>query len=264
MANQKSKFSTSTLIEAGNLYRWLTQAEFDKLMLNFSLDEEIPPGYGISVENKTNRLVKFAKENPFHQTTEGKNLEEEMVEQTKVVSEQHDRAALERALARDCFVHTKDGDLVKTLPPIADLPEANDELHSLLVELNLKVAKGHLDQAINNHADGQWAAANSQIRSFLEELFNETSRYLDSEKGSNPMNSAGRRARLAKIDPPFLLEPLNEWSNDGKNFVEGVFKRLHPEGPHPGLSDDEDCTFRLHMALIIGRHYLRRYKNRLS
>ena len=29
-------------------------------------------------------------------------------------------------------------------------------------------------------------------------------------------------------------------------------------------SDDEDCTFRLHMALIIGRHYLRRAKNRIS
>ena len=104
-----------------------------------------------------------------------------------------------------------------------------------------------------------------RLRTFLENLFNELSVRLDTSKGSDPsLNSESRRSRLAAIAGPFFLESLGEWSNDGKNFVNGIFKRLHPEGSHPGLSDDEDCTFRLHMILIIGRHYLRRYKNRLN
>ena len=48
------------------------------------------------------------------------------------------------------------------------------------------------------------------------------------------------------------------WSNDGKNLVNGVLKRLHPQGSHPGLSDEEDCTFRLHLVLVLARFFLRR------
>ena len=168
-------------------------------------------------------------------------------------------------MARDGYTLSDDGSLLRDLPLIADLPEANDELFSLLDEINLPVAKGHLDQAINNHAAGNWAAANSQLRTFLENIFNELSIRLDTTKGTDPsLSSENRRSRLAAITPPFLLEFLGEWSDDGKNFVNGVFKRLHPAGSHPGLSDEEDCTFRLHMNLIIGRHYLRRFKNRLN
>jgi len=37
-----------------------------------------------------------------------------------------------------------------------------------------------------------------------------------------------------------------------------VFKRLHPQGAHPGLSDEEDSTFRLHMVLLLCWLFLRR------
>jgi hypothetical protein len=67
-----------------------------------------------------------------------------------------------------------------------------------------------------------------------------------------------RRQALANMQPPFLSTSLFEWSADGKNLVNGVFKRLHSSGSHPGLSDEEDCTFRLHLVLLLGRHFLRR------
>ena len=264
MLQKRSRFSELTLIEAVNLYRHLTQAQFEQQMLYFSLSSEILPRAELSVENKANALTSFVIGNPSHQTAEGKRLDDEIVERTVVVPSQYSRSALDRALARDGFALMKDGSLMASLPEVADLPMANDELNALLDEMNMPVAKGHLDQAIKSHADARWAAANSQLRSFLEDLFNEVSIRLDTIKGSDSLNSENRRTRLAKIDPPFLLESLGEWSNDGKNFVNGIFKRLHPEGSHPGLSDDEDCTFRLHMALIIGRHYLRRAKNRIS
>ena len=259
-----SNFSDLTLIEAVNLFRRLTQAQFDQQMLYLSLDSEIPPGYGISVENKANMLVKFAKENPFHQTASGKNVDEEIIARTAEVPRQYGRSALEWALARDGYTLLDNGSLMASFPAVADLPEANDELCSLLDEMNMPVAKGHLDQAIENHAVGNWAAANSQLRSFLEEVFNEISKRVEPSKASDKSSSDNRRTLLAKSDPPFLMESLGEWSGDGKNFVNGIFKRLNPEGSHPGLSGDEDCTFRLHMVLIVGRHYLRRAKSRLS
>ncbi len=149
-----SRFSDLTLIEAVNLYRNLTQAKLDQQLLYFSLDSEIPLGSGISKENKANMLVQFAKENPFHQTTSGKNLHEEIIERTAEMPNQFDRSALARALARDGYTLLKNGALMASLPTVADLPAANDELTSLLDELNFSVAKVHLTQAIDNHAGG--------------------------------------------------------------------------------------------------------------
>ncbi len=104
---------------------------------------------------------------------------------------------------------------------------------------------------------GQWAATNGQLRTFFESLLDEIAIELDPAAAGLP-NSENRRQRLANLDPPVLRTDLNEWSGDGKNFVNGVLKRLHPDGPHPGLSDEEDSTFRLHLVVLISRLLLRR------
>ena len=250
MIQKESRFSELTLIEAVNLYRHLTQAQFEHQMLYFSLSQETLTRHGLSVENKANALTKFVIENPLHQTAEGESLEEGIIKRTIEVPQQWCRSALRRALARDGYTQESDGSLIRDLPPIADLPEANDELYSLLDELNLPVGKGHLDQAISNHSDGNWAAANSQLRTFLESVFNDVSKRLDPAKATEPLSSDNRRTLLAKINPPFLLESHGEWSGDGKSFINGLFKRLNSEGSHPGLSEEEDCTFRLHLGRI--------------
>jgi len=71
-------------------------------------------------------------------------------------------------------------------------------------------------------------------------------------------SSENRRERLATMQPPFLRADLNEWGGNGKNFINGVLKRLHPDGPHPGLSNEEDSTFRLHLVILVARLLLRR------
>jgi integrase len=45
----------------------------------------------------------------------------------------------------------------------------------------------------------------------------------------------------------------------GGGFVNGLAKRLHPQGSHPGLSDQEDSTFRLHTVLLTARLLLERF-----
>lgn len=161
-----------------------------------------------------------------------------------------------RALERDGFA-IDNGRLRRALPAGLDLPAADDEVHALLDLHGFETSKGHLDQAIDAHARGQWAATNGQLRTFFESLLDEIAVKLDPGSAGLP-SSENRRQRLATLDPPLLRADLNEWSADGKNFINGVLKRLHPDGPHPGLSDEEDSTFRLHLVLLISRLLLRR------
>ena len=106
------------------------------------------------------------------------------------------------------------------------------------------------------HGRGDWAAANSQLRSLYEGLFEDIAKRLEPSSAALP-SSENRRSKLAAVG--FLREDLNEWSGDGKNFVNGLFKRLHPAGSHPGLSDQEDSTFRRHVVLLTARLFLARF-----
>ena len=154
-----------------------------------------------------------------------------------------------RALERAGYL-IEDGQLRRTLPEALDLPDADDEVHSLLNRYGLTIPLGHLDRAITAHGRGDWAAANGQSRSFLESILDEAASRLVQNPPQGQNQGEARREALANLQQPFLIVNLNEWGNQCKNLVNGVFKRLHPQGAHPGLSDDEDSTFRLHMVMV--------------
>ena len=261
------RFSERTLLEAVDLFKdSLKSTEIDRLILRLLPDRSPARGRALkefsSKQKKVNELTQFAQENRTHQTTLGSNLWDEIVEEAASLPKSRHSNAFINALARDGFTLENDGTLRRALPSIADLPEADDEVHVLLEELSMDTANGHLDQAIENHSEGNWAAANGQLRTFTEELFNEIARRVSPTQITDKHTSENLRQLLAKTDPPFLQESLGEWGQDGKNFINGVFKRLHSKGSHPGLSDDDDSTFRLHLVLIVARHYLRRAQQR--
>ena len=162
--------------------------------------------------------------------------------------------ALHRGLERDGFT-VEDGQLRRTLPRELDLPAADDEVHTLLDRYGFRVANGHLDQGIAAHVRGDWAAANGQFRPFIENLFDAIAEHLGA--AAVPAGNQ-RRIWLANRNPPFFLGTLNEWDGQGHGFIEAFFRRLHPAGAHPGLSDEDDSTFRLHLVLLVARNLLRR------
>jgi len=164
--------------------------------------------------------------------------------------------SLYRGLARDGFT-VEGGLLRRTLPAEIDLPQADDEVHSLLDRYGFVVSKGHLDQGIGAHARGDWAAANAQFRPFIESLLDSIAEHLANGAAPPPAGNQ-RRQWLANRVPPFFLADLNEWNGQGLGFIEGFYRRLHPAGAHPGLSDEEDSTFRLHLVLLVSRLLLRR------
>lgn len=156
--------------------------------------------------------------------------------------------------------------LCRMLPddiPGLDIREANDEVRNLLRKHDLNIAAGHLEQAMSAFSLGNWAGANAQVRTFIESCFDEFAERF----GCQPDSSATKkRSFLGSLTPPFLLSDYNEWhsNNQKPQYVQGLISRLHPHGSHPGLSEEDDCTFRFQVALITARLFLRRFAGRTN
>jgi hypothetical protein len=256
-------FSRRTIIAAANMLQQGGNARLDTLALELGL-EGTAALTGYSLQNRTNALSSFLLSNPDHQTPDGENLTTAVVGKAvgavmNIVSGSSGEGfgeALTNSLERDGYVIV-DSRLRRTLPEVCDLPAADDEVHVLLKQHNFQTSEGHLGQAIDAYARRNRASANAQLRAFMEGLLDEIAIALDPSAAALK-NSEVRRQLLANRTPPFLSKTLNEWSDDGKNFINGLFKRLHAQGAHPGLSDEEDCTFRLHLVLLVARLLLRR------
>ena len=163
-----------------------------------------------SKQDKVNEITRFAQQNPYYQTALGSNLWDEIVEEVASLPNARGSSPFNHALAADGFTLEDDGTLRRALPCIADLPRADDEVHVLLDKLDIGTANGHLDQAIESHSQGNWAAANGQLRTFLEELFNEIAKRLDPIRATEQHTSENLRQLLFSADPPFLQEGLGE------------------------------------------------------
>lgn len=248
-----------------------SQAKFDQVIVRLGLNNEIPLASPKSVTAKSALLAQAVTQRGTHviDTVNGQMALAEAVVRTAVEASmpeygKPEQAAFLRGLALDGYVVSWDEDsraplLRAALPDEVDLPAADDEVHQILKHFNFAVSMGHLDQAIEAHTRGDWAAANSQTRSFLEGLLDDIALHLDPQKASQQPSSENRRALLAERG--FLSKDRNEWTADGKNYVNGLFKMLHTDGSHPGLSDEDHSTFRLHLVLITGRTLLRRLKS---
>jgi hypothetical protein len=224
----------------------------------------------ISVTRRLNNLIGVVDQNPERRLDDDEMLQDHLVETaTALVPNPTPAAAwlsapatqpeyvrsFQRALALDGFT-ISDGTVRRALPADIGLPAAKDDITRLLDKHGLHTPKGHLEQALDAHAEGKWASANAQIRSFLDGLLDEIAERLDpSAVGLG--SGQPRRAKLAACG--FLSRALNEWDDNGGGFINGLARRLHPQGSHPGLSDDEDSTFRLHIVLITGRLLLTRF-----
>ncbi len=152
--------------------------------------------------------------------------------------------------------------LVRMLPsdvPELDFREAKDEISLLMDQHGFIVAKGHLRQAISAFSRGEWSSANGEFRNFFESYLNEVADRLG--YAGNADSKAKRDFLGSGLEPPFLIADYNEWhaKNQKPQYIQGLMSRMHPHGGHPGLSEEEDATFRLQITLITARLLLRRF-----
>ena len=223
----------------------------------------------ISVTKRLNNLMGVLDQRPDRFTDDGGLLRDSIVEKAisflpslepqfpwqTPMDLRPEEAAHVRSLSPDGFT-VSGGALRREMPEEISLVEAESELMQLLKKHGLVIPHGHLTQALDAHGRGNWAAANGQIRTFIDALLDEITVRIDPAFAA--LNSGQqRRAKLASIG--FLSKALNEWDDNGLGFINGLVKRLHPQGAHPGLSDDSDSTFRLHVVLITARLLMVRY-----
>lgn len=140
---------------------------------------------------------------------------------------------------------------------------AENELQTLLKKHGFQDSSGHLQQAISNFSLGNWAAANAQLRTFIEDCLSQIAVRLGCDPNEN---SATKRKFLGECNPPFLLADYNEWNSNVQKpqYVQGLWSRLHAAGSHPGLSEEDDATFRMQIVLISARLFMRRFDQRVS
>jgi hypothetical protein len=264
------QFSRRTILAATDIVGSWSHAVINRFLLDHALEDSVDNG---SCMTRGMNLARYLMNHPDYPDQDGGgNLTDsvisEIIRRALESCQNYDRQfvynefqnryeALHRALERDGFT-VEDGTLRRTLPQAFDLPAADNEVHVLLDRYNFATSRGHLDQAIAAHARGDWAAANAQFRSFIESLFDSIAEHLNAGAPGLPAAGHQRRQWLANRNPPFFSAALNEWTGQGTGFIEGFFRRLHPAGAHPGLSDEEDSTFRLHMVLLVARTLLRR------
>ncbi len=266
------QYSRRTIIAAIDvLESRYSQAEITSLLTDFGPDvyTAIRGETTASAKKRMNDLKQFVDAHPAQRVDDGL-LENILVERAASLfpipdPDWPDQDTLlpvlekfKRVLEQDGFEITA-GSLRRTLPADIGLPGTESDLVRLLDRHRFGTAKGHLEQAMENHARGNWAAANGQLRTFFDALLDAVAERLD--PAAKELDSGQqRRAKLGALN--FLSIPLNEWGDDGRGFINGLVRRLHPQGAHPGLSDDDDCTFRLHVVLLTAALLLRRFDNK--
>ncbi len=272
-------FSTRTVSEIINYIDNLSHGEIDRILILFRIELPQKFGYDYTKTQKSNEIL-YAVDGVNSKGPFGQNLHEDLLQYiyddyTKKFRKQFSYSSSD---SYDSFTAeyrflinslTKDGYCIKNhqvqklLPTEIEEAKTETELLLLLKKYNFATTQEHLLQATDNFVSGNWAGANSQFRTFIESLFIEITKKL---LPLNTCNTASSAIQLLSksVNPPFLQESLNEveTSNNKFPFIESFWKRLHPHGSHPGLSDKEDCEFRYYLSIVISYYLLRRLEAR--
>lgn len=256
-------FSRLTIVESLRLLdAWNTTNPFQQYLFLFRLEDIAPASLG-SKPTRINALIAHFIGNPGLKGPAGSNIVLETIEYllkpraTTYSDFTSTCPGLVHSLLLDGYAIKPDGTLASTLPATLSIATKQSEVEGLLSKYGFRVPEGHLKQALSAHTRGDWAAANSQMRTFTESLFDCFANKLLTPP--LPSTSHHRREQLAKLNPPFIDPALNEWDPSGNGFIQGFWKRLHPSGSHPGLSDEDDCTFRLQLVYLVAHRFLKRF-----
>lgn len=250
----EQSFSRKTILEIVKALNFQTYDEVERFGLEFGLEKVVSGNY---LKEKVTSIAKHLISHPEALGPNDAALSVEIIDYAikhhhgfKSFTESY--TDLAHSLERDGFEITDSG-LRRKLPIEFPIVEQEDELISLLKKFGFDTAIGHYHQALAAHGRGEWAAANAQLRTFVEEFFNKTQEIVC----PGPYSSSNdRRAALAKAS--FFVSEYNEYLFNGTGFVEAFWKRLHPEGSHPGLSKQSDSTFRLHLVILVIHHFITR------
>jgi hypothetical protein len=233
------KYSNKTIAELCRALGTVVNehAELELLFLEFGLSYD---QFGGGLRPRSNALVSTLGQRP--------DADDALARVVEYTLERHypGRVPTDRllqALRLDGF-EWHEGKLIPTTPQPAALAKELPQLERNLQDLMLKVAAEHYRQAHESFTASNWEAANGQIRSFMEDLLIELGKRETSKARSDPS------AALQDLrDQGFIDNP--EWQ-----MVRGFWQGIQDNGPHHGLSYEQEALFRLHVATSIARYML--------
>ena len=154
--------------------------------------------------------------------------------------------SLRDAVAADGWEFDEGTNRLIPLVPGAPLSRETNWVERELERRGWVTTAGHFRQAVENFADGQWAAANGQLRTFYESLIR-TAAGNENASGSGQVQNALE-----------LLDSRQVLIKGEADFGKKLWKLLHPQGSHPGLSDEDESRFRLLTLTGYARFLLNR------
>ena len=152
-------------------------------------------------------------------------------------------AGLEASASIDGFAFTESGLVPNTVEPAQLAPQIT-LLEISLQEFGLAVAQRHYEQSTDSLARGAFEAANGQLRSFLEDLFVTFGELRTKKSFSEPSAALQHLRDLGVLDNA-------EWS-----MCRALWTMCQTNGPHRGLTSEQEAIFRLQISTAVARFLL--------
>jgi hypothetical protein len=278
MTNTPPTLRNGSIVTACDIIECIrTNAELDSLILEYDLSDQVPPAGSIAktILSLKRFAVKYS-EHPVMTDRGERSLAAALVEKAIQIARRDPRTQaalekLERYLNLDGYSLTygEPGGLFGNrreltgytvgMPAFVELPESSSEVDRMLSANGFQVAKRHLESARDNITQGDLEAANSQCRTFLEALTDAIADDLYPAEAASLASGLAKRQLLA--NKGFLLREKHEFGDgNGQAFLPGLAKLLHPDGAHPGISNQADALFRLQVVVVTGRWLLKRHQ----
>ncbi len=179
-------------------------------------------------------LEKYVRENSIPEQNEVNLCLDATEEQSQDINQLFidNNIRLVNSIKRDGFT-IRNEQIVPLLPEELINSNVENELIRLLNHFGFNTAKGHLEQAIENHSNGNWAGANGQFRTYLESLMIEIcNNLIPARNCTNIGDAITWLSNPTILNPVLLHEHLNEVPKAGLKapYINGLWKRLHPTG----------------------------------
>jgi len=218
-------------------------SQLDSLFYEYDLE------IGNSFDNKLKRSIRFLRMiEANYDVREANNIILEVT--VKILSfldelnnKPIDYDSLLSNLRIDGFDFTE-GQLLPTTPSPASLAPELSALQNKLKEQGLRTAHKHYNQAIENYIRGNWESCNGQLRCFLEDFLLGIGKDLTGTARTDPVSSIQDLKTAGYLDHAEF--------NQFKSFWSGI----QDNGPHRGLSNEQEALFRLHVSTSIARYLI--------
>ena len=156
-----------------------------------------------------------------------------------------ENGGLSPAMKLDGYEFSKEkGALIPASAGAADLSSAMTALEKELESRGFTTAGTHYHQAVENYGDGHHESCNGQLRSFFEALI---------------QGLYEQKTGKVEKDPEAALQKLRSAGViDGSEhgFAKSLWNGIQDNGPHAGLTSEQEATFRLHAASAVAVYLL--------